>query len=108
MNTSWLPRAALAALLAGMLPLAGCVVTPAHVYVGGTVAIAPPAPIVEVQGLAPGPGYVWFGGYWGWREGRHYWVPGGWHPGRPGYRWVPHHWVAAGGGWRLEQGHWER
>ena len=108
MTSSWTSKAALAALLLGPLALTGCVVTPAHVYVGGTIAVAPPAPLVEVQGVAPGPGYVWIGGYWNWVGGRHVWVPGAWRLGRPGYHWAAHHWVYAGGGWRLEQGRWVR
>ena len=99
-----------AALLASFT-LSGCVVEarPARVvYEGPVVAVAPPAPQVEVVGVAPTPGYVWFGGYWGWVGGRHVWVNGHWGPGRAGYRWVPHHWVATGGGWRMAPGHWER
>jgi hypothetical protein len=95
-------------LLAGAL-LGGCVVAPARgYYAGPVVTVAPPAPQVEVVGVAPGPGYVWFGGYWNWVGARHEWVPGYWGPGRPGYRWVPHAWVHAGGGWRLAPGHWAR
>jgi hypothetical protein len=109
MKTSWVPKAALGAVLLGALTLTGCVVTPAHVYVGGpVVAVAPPPPVVEVQGVAPGPGFVWIGGYWSWVGGRHVWVPGAWRAGRPGYHWVAHRWVNAGGGWRLEEGHWAR
>ena len=109
MKTSWVPKAALGAVLLGALTLTGCVVTPAHVYVGGpVVAVAPPPPVVEVQGVAPGPGFVWIGGYWSWVGGRHVWVPGAWRAGRPGYHWVAHRWVNAGGGWRLDEGHWAR
>jgi YXWGXW repeat-containing protein len=91
--------------------LAGCVVTPvgpprAYVGVGATVAVAPPPPQPEYIGVAPYPGYIWFGGYWNWVGGQHVWVAGHWGPGRPGYYWVPHHWVATGGGWRMAPGHW--
>jgi len=89
--------------------LGGCIVAPAPRYYGGPfVAVAPPPPTVEVAGVAPYPGYVWFGGYWGWVGGQHVWVGGHWGPGRPGYYWVPHTWVRAGGGWRLVGGHWAR
>jgi len=88
--------------------LGGCVVAPAPGYYGPVVAVAPPAPPVEVVGVAPGPGYVWFGGYWNWVGGRHVWVAGHWGPGRPGYHWVPHTWVREGGGWRMSGGHWAR
>lgn len=93
-------------LLAGAL-LGGCVVAPAPGYYrGAVVTVAPPAPLVEVVGVAPAPGYLWFGGYWNWVGNRHVWVAGHWGPGRPGYYWVPHAWVPAAGGWRLARGHW--
>ena len=104
-------RLVLAALIAASVALSGCVVTarPAPVvYEGPVVRVAPPPPQTEVIGVAPAPGYVWMGGYWGWSGGRHVWVGGHWAPGRPGWRWVPHHWVATGGGWRMAPGHWER
>jgi hypothetical protein len=102
-----LKAAAGAVILAGAL-LSACVVAPAPGYYGGYVAVAPPAPQVEIVGVAPAPGYVWFGGYWNWVGGRHVWVPGRWAAGRPGYRWVAHTWVHAGGGWRMSPGHWSR
>jgi hypothetical protein len=89
--------------------LAGCVVVPdqGH-YAGRVVMVAPPPPRVEAVGVAPSPGYVWVGGYWGWVGGRHEWIPGHWVEGRPGRHWVPHAWVREGDGWRLRPGHWER
>ncbi len=106
-------KAAATAVLAAGTLLGGCVVAPAPGYYGGyyggaVVTVAPPAPQVEVYGVAPGPGYVWIGGYWNWVGGRHVWVPGYWGAGRPGYHWVAHTWVRAGGGWRLAPGHWAR
>ncbi|MFI4868809.1 MAG: hypothetical protein ACHQDD_05590 [Steroidobacterales bacterium] len=105
MRTQGFKAAAVAVVLA--LTLVGCVVTARPAYVGGPVMVAPPPPQAEVIGVAPAPGYVWLGGYWGWEGGRHVWVGGHWAPGRPGYRWAPHHWVRAEGGWRLAEGHWE-
>lgn len=98
---------ALGALLSLTLP--GCVVVPdqAH-YVGGVVMVAPPAPRVEVIGVAPSPGYVWIGGYWNWVGGRHVWVPGRWDRGRAGYHWEAHQWVREGDGWRMRPGRWAR
>jgi len=97
-----------AVLLAGAM-LGGCVVVPAHpYYTGPVVTVAPPAPQVEVLGVAPVPGYIWFGGYWNWVGGQHVWVPGYWGPGRPGFHWVPHAWMPYRGGWRLAPGHWAR
>jgi hypothetical protein len=99
----------MAMLALGSVTLAGCVVTPARGYYGDeTVMVAPPAPQVEVVGVAPAPGYVWIGGYWNWAGGRHVWVGGHWDAGRPGYHWAPHRWVAYHGGYRLQRGHWER
>ncbi len=98
--------AAAALLSAGTLT--GCVVAPAPGYYGGVVTIAPPEPRVEVVGVAPAVGYVWFPGYWGWSGGAHVWVAGHWGPGRAGYYWAPHTWVRYGGGWRLAPGHWVR
>jgi hypothetical protein len=86
--------------------LSGCVVAPAPGY--GVVAYAPPAPQVEVVGVAPTPGYFWVGGAYFWEGGRYAWHPGYWQAPRPGYHWVPHAWVRAGGGWRMQRGHWAR
>ena len=89
--------------------LGGCVVVPAPGYYGGgLVTVAPPEPRVEVVGVAPTPGYVWFPGYWNWNGGAHVWVGGHWGAGRSGYNWAPHAWVRSGGGWRMAPGHWVR
>ena len=90
--------------------LAGCVVAPAQPvgYYGDVVQVAPPPPRVEVIGVAPGPGYVWLNGYWGWSGGRHTWVGGRWDQGRPGQYWAPHAWGREGGGWRMNGGGWRR
>jgi hypothetical protein len=107
-------KAGLATIGVAASLLSGCIVAPAPgyyppgYYAPHVVAVAPPPPQVEVVGVAPAPGYVWFGGYWNWVGGTHVWVPGYWGAGRPGYRWVPHAWVHAGGGWRMAPGHWAR
>ena len=89
--------------------LCGCVVTASPYYGGGAlVAVAPPAPRVEVVGVAPAPGYFWVGGYWGWSGNRHVWVPGRWAAPRAGHVWVAQHWVHESGGWRSVNGHWAR
>jgi hypothetical protein len=72
------------------------------------VDVAPPAPYVEVVPALPYPGAVWIGGYWGWRGGRHAWVPGRWDRPRPGYGWRAHGWVNDGGRWHLRGGGWIR
>jgi hypothetical protein len=95
-----------AALLLGAT-LTGCVVAPAHRYGGGYVTVAPPAPYVDVVGVAPGPGYFWVNGYWGWKANRHVWTDGRWEQRRPGYRWQPHAWQRDGNRYRETPGRWQ-
>lgn len=72
------------------------------------VTEAPPAAIVEVQTVAPGPGYLWIPGAWVW-HGRWVWEGGRWgHRPRPGAVWVGPHYAYRGGvhvyvrgGWRF-------
>ena len=73
------------------------------------VRVGPPAPIVEVRAVRPGPRYVWVDGYQRW-DGRAYaWVPGRWAlPPRARTAWVPGHWVHAGRGWYFVNGYWRR
>ena len=85
--------------LAGLL--AGCA---GEVYVPD----APPAPQAEVVGVAPYPGAVWIGGYWGWSGGRHVWSPGRWEHPRPGYTWEPHRWERRDRGYVMVRGGWRR
>ena len=70
------------------------------------VRIAPPAPIVELRGVAPR-GYVWVPGYHRW-DGRGYaWMPGRWvAPPRPRAVWVPARWAHDRRGWYFIDGHW--
>lgn len=105
----WISTAVATSALASLL-LAGCVVVPASqpYYVGEPVLVAPPAPRVEVIGVAPVAGYIWIGGYWSWTSGRHQWAPGYWTAPRPGHRWVPHRWEREGSRWREHGGRWER
>jgi hypothetical protein len=97
-----------AALALGAALLSGCVVAPVGPYPGEVVAVAPPAPQVEVYGPAPAVGYVWIGGFWRWYGGRHVWVGGHWEAPRPGYHWVPHRWEPVRGGYRAVPGYWAR
>lgn len=101
---------AVAAALSASL-LTGCIVAPApgYYYPGAAVVtVAPPEPRVEVVGVAPSAGYIWFPGFWAWEGGAHVWHAGYWGPGRAGYYWAPHAWVRYGGGWRMAPGHWVR
>jgi hypothetical protein len=54
------------------------------------IRIAPPPPVrVGVVGVAPGPGYVWIGGYQRWTGSGYVWVAGRWvRPPRAGVVWV--------------------
>lgn len=85
--------------------LGGCVVRPVlpHEIV---VPLPPPPPRVEVVPVAPGVGWLWIDGYWGWAGGRHVWRPGHWSPPRQGQRYEPHRWEPAGNGWRERGGRW--
>jgi hypothetical protein len=61
------------AVILGGLSLTGCA--------GGYAFYAntpPPALRFEQRGVAPGPGYVWIDGYWGYSGGRYAWVAGRW------------------------------
>ena len=95
--------------------LSACVVAPVGRPYGYAPAgevivtdVAPPAPYYEPVPVAPYPGAVWIGGYWGWRGGRHEWIGGHYERGRPGYTWEPHRWNHRDGRWHLEEGHWAR
>jgi hypothetical protein len=90
-------------LLTGVLASAS--LEAAHVY----VKIAPPAPVVETRVVAPGPGYVWVGGFHRWDGAAYAWVPGHWVlPPRPHAVWVPGHWVHhAHHGWWWKEGRWK-
>jgi hypothetical protein len=66
----------------------------------------PPAARVEVQTVAPGPGYVWTPGYWRWTGADYVWVSGSWvvRP-RPSAVYVRGHWVRRTGGYIWVPGH---
>ena len=68
---------------------------------------APPPARYERRGRAPGPGYVWIGGYNRW-DGHHYiWVGGTWRrPPHRGYHWYPGYWSNRGGVYIWIGGHW--
>jgi hypothetical protein len=77
---------------------------------GGVVYYAntPPPPVrVEAFGPAPGPGYVWVGGYWGWRGGNYTWIGGNWaRPPRAHAVWVAPRWESYRGRYRFYEGRW--
>jgi hypothetical protein len=66
----------------------------------------PPALRYEAYGYAPGPGYVWVGGFWDWRD-RYVWVPGYWaRPPRPRAVWVPGRGYYSHNRYYYRRGHW--
>ena len=71
------------------------------------VHIAPPHVRIETRSVAPGPDYVWVGGFWDWQGDQWIWVPGRWD--RPAERdviWVSPRYEREEDGWRYEPGHW--
>src|SRR5262245_58879663 len=114
----WLSLAVVPSLcLPGLFALSSCVVEvprhevmmeASHPEVEVYVNDAPPSPREEViVGVAPGPGYVWVGGYWSWHNSNWYWVGGRWvaRP-RPSAVWFPGHWEPRGRGHAWVGGHW--
>jgi len=95
------------ALAVALVALAACYYGPPSGAV--IVGARPPAYRVEVVGVAPGPEFVWVGGYWAWGGAEYTWVPGRW-VARPYARaaWVPGRWRSARHGWFWEPGHWRR
>jgi hypothetical protein len=69
---------------------------------------APPPPMAEtVVGVAPGPDYIWIGGYWGWDHGHRLWVRGHWdRPPRHGAVWVSPRWEHREGRYVFVRGYW--
>jgi WXXGXW repeat (2 copies) len=113
-------RLFIAAMVAALTTLTGCVVAPLGgpyrstqtPYEAGPpgpyVNVAPPPPQYEAIPVAPALGYVWIGGHWGWKLGRHVWIGGRWALPPHGHHWVPHRWEHGQGGWRHHPGHWRR
>jgi hypothetical protein len=113
-----LRTAAAAGVLASVIAIgSGCVVAvrPAPYAYGpvyaepGEVVVDrdPPAPIVEVQGEAPGPGFIWVGGYYHWYGGRWAWYRGHYaHPPHSGAVWVGPRYGVRGGARIYVHGYW--
>lgn len=71
------------------------------------VRIGPPAPIVAVRAISPGPRYVWVDGYHRWTGRAYVWVPGRWAvPPRHRSAWIPARWERDRRGWFFVAGHW--
>ncbi len=91
------------ALLAGLAATVAC--GPTNV---GFYARTPPPPIrVETYGPAPGPGYVWVNGYWGYRANNYYWNSGRWDRPPHGRRyWEQGRWESRGNRYYWRDGRW--
>ncbi len=96
--------AVMTAVLLGSMTASAC---------GGGVAygyrVGPPPPPVEVGavGYAPGPGYVWIGGFYDLRGDRWAWQRGHWGlPPHPHAAWVRPYWEPHGRGYRFHRGYW--
>ena len=88
---------------------AALVAAPAASYAGVFISVgfAPPALPVYTQPVAPGDGYLWNPGYWGYGPGGYYWVPGVWvQPPTVGYLWTPPYWGFEGGAYGFHEGYW--
>ncbi|HUK13271.1 MAG TPA: hypothetical protein VLW17_08205 [Thermoanaerobaculaceae bacterium] len=97
------PRIAHAAAfgLIALLLMSSCIVAP-------YAPEGPPTPYAEAQVVAPSPGFVWIGGYWGWSN-RWIWHSGYWaRPPRVGAVWVAGRWNRGARGWRWTPGRWRR
>ncbi|HEX4441863.1 MAG TPA: hypothetical protein VH854_17450 [Thermoanaerobaculia bacterium] len=92
----------------GSLVLAGALCAASASAVPIYVKIAPPAPVVETRVVAPGPGYIWVGGYHRWDGKAYVWMPGRWAlPPRPHAVWVAGHWAHSHHGYWWKEGHWK-
>ncbi len=59
-------------------------------WMRGHVRPVPPPPRYVAISPAPGPGYVWMAGYWGYNGAGYVWVPGRWaFTPHPGLAWIP-------------------
>jgi hypothetical protein len=115
-NDTTLPLLRAAALASVLILASGCVVAvrPAPVVyeqpvAPGEVVVTedPPAPIYETVGVAPGPGYLWIGGYYHWSGGGWVWYRGHYaRPPHPGAAWVRARYEVRGGRRVYIAGYW--
>lgn len=71
------------------------------------VRVGPPAAVVQVRPVAPGPRYVWVPGYHRYHRHAYVWTPGVWVvPPRRHAVWVAPRWAHDRHGWYFVAGHW--
>jgi WXXGXW repeat (2 copies) len=87
-----------ATIICSMIILSSC---------GVSYVDSQPSEVVDVQGIAPGPGYVWIGGDWVWSGGTYIWHTGHWGRGRGGRSWNTGHWEHGSRGYRWRRGGWK-
>jgi hypothetical protein len=104
-----------AALFSALAFTSGCVVAvrpaPAPVVYAEpnevVVTQEPPPPIYETVGVAPGPGFIWIGGYYHWNGGGWVWYRGHYaRPPHPGARWFGPRYEFRGGRRVYIAGYW--
>ena len=69
---------------------------------------APPAPRVEVIGVAPSARHFWAPGYYRWNGYEHTWIGGRWELRRDGFEYMGPHWVRRFGRFEYLPGRWVR
>jgi WXXGXW repeat (2 copies) len=99
------------ALACGLAPLAAPAGVEIGVNFGGPEVVVhsqPPPERYEAIGTAPGPGYFWVRGHWGWHHEHWEWVGGRWeHATQPNSVWVAGQWVQRGNGYVWVEGHYD-
>ena len=101
----------IARLICFFLLAVGLLATPvqssAHVSVGVSVRIGPPALPVYEQPICPGPGFLWVPGYWAYGPDGYFWVPGTWvEPPQVGLLWTPGYWAWENDSYFWHAGYW--
>jgi hypothetical protein len=79
----------------------------AQISLGISVHVGPPPiPVLAVQPIAPGPGYLWTPGYWAYGSDGYYWVHGTWVVAPVGMLWTPGYWGWGSGAYLWHAGYW--
>jgi hypothetical protein len=106
-----LTHMSLFAMAVGLAPLAAHAGVEIGVNIGGPEVVVhsqPPPERYEAIGVAPGPGYFWVRGHWGWHHERWEWIGGRWeHASQPNSIWVAGQWVQRGSGYVWVEGHYD-